>query len=89
MDDRRLEAIKTKFVALMRSDPPPPVFGIPREPLAPVFDTLVAKRVSGDEVSVLFQLEVEAGERAVASWFADVLLESDFERALHRRRVAA
>ena len=88
MDDRQLQHLKTKFVALMRTDPPPPVFGVPREPLAPVFDTWVAKRFSGDEVSVLFQLELELGERAVARWFADVLLESDFERALLRRRLA-
>ena len=88
MDDRNLDALKSKFVALMRTDPPPPVFGIPREPLAPVFDTWVAKRFSGDEVSTLFRLEVEGGERAVARWFADVLFESDFERALLRRRVA-
>ena len=88
MDHQNLDALKSKFVALMRTDPPPPVFGIPREPLAPIFDTWVAKRFSGDEVSALFWLEVEGGERAVAKWFADVLVESDFERALLRRRAA-
>jgi hypothetical protein len=78
MDDRLLTAVRKKLVALMRSDPPPPVFGIPREPLAPVFDFWVAKRLSGDEVDALFWLEVEQGERVVAEWFAGVLLESGY-----------
>jgi hypothetical protein len=78
VDPRFLDAVRRKFVALMRTDPPPRVFGVPREPLAPVFDTWVAKHFSADEVSALFELEVEQGERAVVEWFAAVLKESGF-----------
>ena len=60
MDDRTLVEVKKKFVMLMRTDPPPPIMGLPREPLAPIFDRWVAKRFSPDEVSAIFVFLVPA-----------------------------
>lgn len=76
MDDRRLKDVRKKLVRLMRTDPPPPVVGLPREPLAPIFDRWVAKRFDAAEVQALFRLELEYGERAMSDWFAEVLLEA-------------
>jgi uncharacterized protein (DUF2236 family) len=76
MEDRTLLEVRKKFVRLMRADPPPPIMGLPREPLAPIFDRWVAKRFSPDEVSALFRLELEYGERALNDWFAEVLVEA-------------
>ena len=86
MDDRMLSDVRKKFVKLMRSDPPPPVIGLPREPLAPMFDRWVAKRFSQDEVSAIFQFEMVYGERALSDWFAEVLVEAG---QLHGRRLAS
>jgi hypothetical protein len=76
MTTRKLAQVRRKLVTLMRADPPSPVMGVPREPLAPIFDRWVAKRFDADEVSVLFQLEHEYGERALGEWFAGVLVEA-------------
>jgi hypothetical protein len=76
MDDRTLSEVRKKFVTLMRTDPPPPVMGMPREPLAPIFDRWVAKRFSPDEVSAIFQYEMVYGPRALSDWFAEVLVEA-------------
>ena len=76
MDDRTLSEVKKKMIRLIRADPPPRVVGVPREPLAPVFDRWVAKRFDADEVAALFRLEFEYGEQAMAEWFAEVLVES-------------
>lgn len=76
MDDRTLLEVRKKFVKLMRTDPPPPVMGLPREPLAPIFDRWVAKRFSPDEVSALFHFEQVYGSRALSDWFAEVLVEA-------------
>jgi uncharacterized protein (DUF2236 family) len=76
MDDRMLMEVRKKLVKLMRTDPPPPIMGLPREPLAPIFDRWVAKRFSADEVNALFRLELEYGARALDDWFAEVLVEA-------------
>ncbi|MBK9517395.1 MAG: hypothetical protein IPO09_08595 [Anaeromyxobacter sp.] len=76
MNDRTLTEVRKKLVRLIRSDPPPPVMGLPREPLAPVFDRWMAKRFDADEVHALFRLELEYGERAMSDWFAEVLVEA-------------
>ena len=76
MDDSMLKDVRKKLVRLMRTDPPPPVMGLPLEPLAPIFDRWVAKRFDADEVQALFRLEVEYGERAMSDWFVEVLLEA-------------
>jgi hypothetical protein len=76
MTSSQLNQVRRKFIALMRSDPPPPIMGLPREPLAPIFDRWVAHHFSGDEVAVLFELEHQYGERAMVDWFAEVLLEA-------------
>ncbi|HET9552515.1 MAG TPA: hypothetical protein VFP50_06060 [Anaeromyxobacteraceae bacterium] len=76
MADKTLLEVRKKLVRLMRADPPPPVMGLPHEPLAPIFDRWVAKRFSQDEVNTLFRLEVEYGPRAVNEWFAEVLVEA-------------
>jgi uncharacterized protein (DUF2236 family) len=76
MTSSQLNQVRRKFVSLMRSDPPPPVMGLPREPLAPIFDRWVARHFSADEVAVLFELEHQYGERAMADWFAEVLFEA-------------
>lgn len=76
MDDRTLAEVRKKFVKLMRSDPPPPVMGLPREPLAPIFDRWVAKRFSPDEVTLIFRFEQVYGSRALSDWFAEVLVEA-------------
>jgi len=75
MDDRTLVEVRKKFVKLMRTDPPPPVMGMPREPLAPIFDRWVAKRFSPDEVAAIFHYEMVYGPRALSDWFAEVLVE--------------
>jgi hypothetical protein len=79
MDDRALCDVKKKMIRLFRTDPPPRVMGLPREPLAPVFDRWVAKRFDADEVAALFRLECEYGEQAMSQWFAEVLVESGFQ----------
>lgn len=76
MDDRTLAEVRKKFVKLMRTDPPPPIMGLPREPLAPIFDRWVAKRFSPDEVSLIFHFEQVYGSRALSDWFAEVLVEA-------------
>jgi hypothetical protein len=76
MRTQQLDEVRRKFVRLMRTDPPPRLGGLPREPLAPVFDRWVARRFSEREVAVLFRLELEYGERAVADWFTEVLVEA-------------
>jgi len=76
MDDRTLSEVRKKFVQLMRTDPPPPIMGMPREPLAPIFDRWVAKRFSPDEVSAIFRYELVYGQRALSDWFAEVLVEA-------------
>ena len=76
MDDRTLVEVRKKFVKLMRTDPPPPIMGLPREPLAPIFDRWVAKRFSPDEVSLIFHFEQVYGARALSDWFAEVLVEA-------------
>jgi hypothetical protein len=76
MDDRTLVALRRKLVTLMRSDPPPPLPGAPREPLAPVFDRWVAKRFSPDEVRLISHFELLYGPRALSDWFAEVLVEA-------------
>jgi uncharacterized protein (DUF2236 family) len=76
MDDRTLVEVRKKFVKLMRTDPPPPVMGMPREPLAPIFDRWVARRFSPDEVSAIFRYEMVYGQRALSDWFAEVLVEA-------------
>ncbi len=86
MDDRTLREVRKKFVQLMRTDPPPPIMGMPREPLAPVFDRWVAKRFSADEVSAIFHFELVYGERALSDWFAEVLAEAG---QFHGRRMAS
>ena len=76
MDDRMLLEVRKKFVTLMRNDPPPPIMGTPREPLAPIFDRWVAKRFSADEVGAIFRFEVVYGPAALSDWFAEVLVEA-------------
>jgi hypothetical protein len=76
MDDRPLVALRKKLVALMRTDPPPPIMGMPREPLAPIFDRWVPKRFSADEVSLIFHFELLYGPLALSDWFAEVLVEA-------------
>jgi hypothetical protein len=76
MDDRMLLEVRKKFVTLMRNDPPPPIMGMPREPLAPIFDRWVAKRFSADEVGAIFQYEMVYGASALSDWFAEVLVEA-------------
>jgi hypothetical protein len=80
--DRALEDVRRKFVRLFRSDPPPRIVPQPREPLAPVLDRWVAARFSADEVQVLFRLEHEYGEAAVAEWFEGVLVEAGARPAM-------
>lgn len=77
MDDRTLLDVRKKFVRLMRTDPPPPIMGLPREPLAPIFDRWVAKRFAPDEVSAIFRFEQLYGSRALSDWFAEVLVEAE------------
>jgi uncharacterized protein (DUF2236 family) len=86
MDDRTLTEVKKKMIRLIRADPPPRVMGLPREPLAPIFDRWVAKRFDADEVAAMFRLEFEYGEEALNQWFAEVLVESGFPVA---RRMAS
>lgn len=74
--EHNLEGIRAKLVHLMRTDPPDPFDPVPREPLAPVFDRWVARRFSGDEVNLLFRMEMELGEQALAKWFEEVLTEA-------------
>jgi uncharacterized protein (DUF2236 family) len=76
MTTRQLDQVRRKFVTLMREDPPPPIMGLPREPLAPIFDRWVARHFDQDEVAVLFELEHQYGEEALADWFAEVLVEA-------------
>jgi hypothetical protein len=76
MTTHQLNRIRLKFVSLMRSDPPPAIMGLPREPLAPIFDRWVARRFSPDEVDLLLELEHQYGDGALADWFAEVLVES-------------
>jgi hypothetical protein len=76
MYDETMLQVRRKFVSLMRADPPPPVMGMPTEPLAPMFDRWVAKRFTQDEVSAIFRMELEYGQRAVSEWFSEVLLEA-------------
>jgi len=86
MDDRTLSEVRKKFVQLMRTDPPPPIMGLPREPLAPIFDRWVAKRFSPDEVGAIFRYELVYGQRALSDWFAEVLVEAG---QFHARRLAS
>jgi uncharacterized protein (DUF2236 family) len=72
----QLNKVRRKFVQLMRTDPPPPIMGLPREPLAPIFDRWVARHFSPEEVEVLFELEHQYGEHAMNDWFAEVLFEA-------------
>ena len=83
MGQVRLDDVRRKLVRLMRNDPPPPVMGTPREPLAPIFDRWVARRFSPDEVNELFRLELEYGPEVAEEWFAEVLDEAGL-RALRR-----
>jgi uncharacterized protein (DUF2236 family) len=76
MYDETMLQVRRKFVSLMKADPPPPVLGMPAEPLAPIFDRWVAKRFTQDEVNALFRMELEYGQRAVSEWFAEVLVEA-------------
>lgn len=76
MTSSQLNQVRRKFISLMRTDPPPPVMGLPREPLAPVFDRWVARHFNSDEVAVLFEREHQYGERAMVDWFAEVLFEA-------------
>ena len=76
MTTYQLNRVRLKFVSLMRTDPPPAVMGLPREPLAPIFDRWVARRFSPDEVDLLLQLEHKYGEHAPSDWFAEVLVEA-------------
>lgn len=86
MDDRTLLEVRKKFVRLMRTDPPPPIMGLPREPLAPIFDRWVARRFDPDEVSAIFRFEQLYGSRALSDWFAEVLVEVELGGA---RRLAS
>ena len=81
MYDETMLQVRRKFVSLMKADPPPPVLGMPAEPLAPVFDRWVAKRFTQDEVNALFRMELEYGQRAVSEWFAEVLVEAGLVKA--------
>jgi hypothetical protein len=81
MDDRALTEVKKKLVRLIRADPPPAVIVKPREPLAPTFERWVAKRFDADEVAALCRLELEYGQRALAEWFAEVLVEANLQPA--------
>jgi hypothetical protein len=85
MDDRMLLEVRKKFVTLMRADPPPPIMGMPREPLAPIFDRWVAKRFSPDEVSAIFHYEMVYGPAALSDWFAGVLVDAGL---VNTRRLA-
>jgi len=76
MYDETMLQVRRKFVSLMRADPPPPVLGMPTEPLAPMFDRWVAKRFTQDEVAAIFRMELEYGQRAVSEWFSEVLIEA-------------
>ncbi len=82
-NERTLHEIAKKFVHLMRTDPPPRLDPIPREPLAPVFDCWVATRFSWEEVSLLFRLELEQGEQALCRWFEEVLAEAGVRGGRH------
>ncbi len=73
MTDRALEAVRRKFVSLLRVDPP---FRVQRGRGAPVLDRWIADRFSHDEVQTLFRHEREYGEEAMAEWFAEALLEA-------------
>ena len=76
MKQRTLQDVARKFAYLMRTDPPRRLEDLPREPLAPVFDYWVATRFTWEEVNILFSLELEQGQEALAKWFEDVLAEA-------------
>ncbi len=76
MPDARLEAVRSKFIALLRRDPP-------RGALA--LDRYVAARFSRDEIDTLLRAEREYGEAAMSDWLAEVLLEAGVVRPPLRR----
>lgn len=71
MSDPRLEVVRSKFIRLLRRDPP-------RGPLA--LDRYVAARFTPEEIDVLLRAEREYGEAAMSEWLAEVLLEAGIVR---------
>lgn len=76
MSDPMLETVRSKFIRLLRRDPP-------REPLA--LDRYVASRFTREEIDVLLRAEREYGEAEMSEWLAEVLLEAGIVRPPLRR----
>jgi hypothetical protein len=71
MSDPRLEAVRSKFIRLLRRDPPLGALAL---------DRYVAARFSREEIEVLLRAEREYGEAAMSEWLAEVLLEAGIVR---------
>jgi uncharacterized protein (DUF2236 family) len=76
MTDRALEVVRRKLVGLMRVDPPFRLVPPSERGTPPSLDRWIASRLTAEEVRVLFRLEHEYGEAAMAEWLAEALLEA-------------
>lgn len=73
MPDRAIDVVRRKLVALMRADPPG---GCAGRAGPSSLERWLAARLTADEVAVLFRIEHQYGEAAMAEWFAEALLEA-------------
>jgi hypothetical protein len=73
MPDRALELVRTKFLRLLRTDPPP-------ESATLALDAWALARFSREEIEVMLRAEREYGERAMSEWLGELLVEAGLVR---------
>lgn len=80
MADRALDQVRTKFLRLLRTDPPPGGATL-------ALDAWALARFSREEIEVMLRAEREYGERVMSEWLGELLVEAGL--APHPLRLAS